>query len=800
MAEKFNRLFLLALRIQQFLFRSVRGRLVLLVVAIAAPVGVLATFLILQSYASERAAVAPRLLSTARAICAVVDGEIDEGNAILTGLVATGAIRRDDFKGLEATARRALADDERWFVLRDADGHEKVNTHFPEGATLRPVELSTDFLNAMQQGRPHISNLEVGANRDELLISLSRPFVNEGAAKYFLSLTTTPTTFAHALGIEHYAPGNIITVVDRNGRIVARSRNADKYVGKLATPDVVKGVKEAAEGTIDSVTLEKIPVLAAFSRARCGWSVLIGAPKSELYESARRLLTMALICSGLLTVAAVVLAKWIARALVRSVDAVTQDAETMRHGRMPEIRSSGLEETDFVMTAMRRTAETLLRRTRTLEALNELNAQLIGHRDIDKISQGVTDAARKVSGAEHAFFYYKSAGDSGSPNWMRTTSGTSAVASAPLESAVRPPLFDQVLEERNIVAIDDITTDVRYNKTSAHYGLVEGSAVVRSYIAVPVSTRNSEITGVIFLSHSEAGVFTNEMQQVIVGLAAEAAIAIENAKLYETLERELKAKSKTEAELRIAQMRLQEHAEQLEQKVEERTASLREAITQMEEFSYTVSHDLRSPVRAMNGYATLLIEDYGAQLNEEARGYLQRIQRASERMDQLTTDVLSYSRVARSDALLEKTDVHAVVSSTLEHYAELQPPAADVRVELPLHSVLAHEPSLRQCLANLLTNAVKFVKPGEKPRVVVRTEKKADRVRIWIEDRGIGIPPEFQNKLFRIFERVPLHTNYEGTGVGLAIVRKAAEKMGGSFGVESDGKNGSRFWVELNAG
>jgi signal transduction histidine kinase len=129
----------------------------------------------------------------------------------------------------------------------------------------------------------------------------------------------------------------------------------------------------------------------------------------------------------------------------------------------------------------------------------------------------------------------------------------------------------------------------------------------------------------------------------------------------------------------------------------------------------------------------------------------------------------------------------------------LNPGLADIIVVSPMHPMLAHEPSIAQAMANLLTNAAKFVKPGERPRITIRTEKRDHRVRIWVEDQGIGIPLKEQVKLFRIFERTLGARSYQGTGVGLAIVRKAIEKMGGSCGVESDGTTGSRFWIELDA-
>lgn len=251
-----------------------------------------------------------------------------------------------------------------------------------------------------------------------------------------------------------------------------------------------------------------------------------------------------------------------------------------------------------------------------------------------------------------------------------------------------------------------------------------------------------------------------------------------------------------EEALRESEARLQAHAEDLEVRVAERTASLREAIAQMEEFSYSVSHDLRAPLRAMNAYAQALVEDYGPQLDETARGYLERIQRSSVRMEKLTHDVLTYSRVARAEVKLADIDVEQLVRDVVSQYRELQSPAADVEVVAPLASVHGHESSLGQCLANLLTNSVKFVDRGVKPRIRIYTEA-GERVRLWIEDNGIGIAPEYQARLFRVFERVPTRLAYEGTGIGLAIVRKAMEKMGGTCGVVSDGRNGSRFWIEL---
>lgn len=253
-------------------------------------------------------------------------------------------------------------------------------------------------------------------------------------------------------------------------------------------------------------------------------------------------------------------------------------------------------------------------------------------------------------------------------------------------------------------------------------------------------------------------------------------------------------------ELRKTREVLARAHEDLERRVAERTASLNETIAQMEEFSYSLSHDLRAPVRAMKGYAEAALEDYGERLDEQGRAYLDRIIRSGSRMERLIQDVLTYSQVARTEITLQPVSLESLLRDLIQSYPGMQPPSADVSLRAPLHAVLAHEPSLAQVLSNLLANAVKFVAPGMTPRIQVWTERCGGQVRLWIEDNGIGIRPEQKKRLFRMFERVHAEQTYEGMGIGLAIVRKAVERMSGRLGVESDGTAGSRFWIELRSG
>jgi len=248
--------------------------------------------------------------------------------------------------------------------------------------------------------------------------------------------------------------------------------------------------------------------------------------------------------------------------------------------------------------------------------------------------------------------------------------------------------------------------------------------------------------------------------------------------------------------LREAQEQLSRHAQELEQQVNERTAALRQTVGELETFSYSVSHDLRAPLRAMQSFAVILAEECGSQVGPEGKEYIRRIISAANRMDRLIQDVLTYSRVAREDLRLVPLDVEKLVRDIVESYPNLHAPAAEVHLKGPFPRVLASEALLTQSISNLLGNAVKFVEAGVTPRVDVWAETTGHKtVNVFFKDNGIGIEADAQDKIFGIFER--LSTQYEGTGIGLAIVKKAMERMGGRVEVSSEPGKGSTFCLEL---
>jgi signal transduction histidine kinase len=238
----------------------------------------------------------------------------------------------------------------------------------------------------------------------------------------------------------------------------------------------------------------------------------------------------------------------------------------------------------------------------------------------------------------------------------------------------------------------------------------------------------------------------------------------------------------------------------LEIRVRHRTEELEEAIKELENFTYSIAHDLRAPLRGMAGFADLLIAEQAPKLDPEGQEFLGRIKESASRMDRLICDLLTYSRLARSDIDLDTVDLEALLDGILEEMAqELRARKADVDVRRPLPAVRGNRVTLSQALTNLVSNAVKFVAPGVEPRVTVRAEPKEKSVRLWVEDNGIGIPCEHHDRIFGVFQRLQQEESFPGTGIGLAIVKRATERMGGAVGVESEPGKGSRFWIELPA-
>ena len=253
-------------------------------------------------------------------------------------------------------------------------------------------------------------------------------------------------------------------------------------------------------------------------------------------------------------------------------------------------------------------------------------------------------------------------------------------------------------------------------------------------------------------------------------------------------------------QIKAAQRELIEANQLLEQRVEERTARIAEANAELRAFAHTVAHDLRAPLRNVEGFATALVEDEGERMSAEGRMFADRIVAAVVRMDRLITDLLAYSRLSRAELQLERVDLGAVVKAALRDLeAEIGASGARFDIAWPLPAVRGNATILAQVVGNLLSNAIKFVDTGVVPRIRISGVREGSVARLLIGDNGIGIAPEHREHVFGVFERLHGHERYPGTGIGLAIVRKGLERMDGKVAILDREGGGTTFELALQA-
>jgi signal transduction histidine kinase len=248
------------------------------------------------------------------------------------------------------------------------------------------------------------------------------------------------------------------------------------------------------------------------------------------------------------------------------------------------------------------------------------------------------------------------------------------------------------------------------------------------------------------------------------------------------------------------QARLQSVNDEIEAEVKRQTAELRAVNKQMESFCYSMAHDLKAPLRSIQSFSEVLVQDHGKDFSPEAKDLMRRIGNAGNRMNELVDDLLEYSRITTDRIALGAVDLTNVTDRVLVLLAaEIQEKQAVINVQRNLGVVLGHDATLLQVMLNLVTNALKYAKLDTPPVLTIFTQMHGDRIRLSVQDNGIGIALDYHKRIFELFECIPVEGRQNGTGLGLAIVAKSMERLGGTFGLDSQPRVGSTFWFELPA-
>jgi PAS domain S-box-containing protein len=434
---------------------------------------------------------------------------------------------------------------------------------------------------------------------------------------------------------------------------------------------------------------------------------------------------------------------------------------------------------------VKRVQQALREESNVLELLNSTGSARARQRDLRSLLQTVCDAATGISGARFGAFVYNGTDGAGEPFTLHAVSGTCSDEFARFGQPSGTATIAPILGGEGVVRSDDLGDDPRYRQSAPDFGLPAGHPGLRSYLAVPVVARSGEVLGRLMFGHPEPAIFSERTERIVGGIAAQAAVAIDNTRLYEAAQRAAEERKDLLESERLARAEA------------ERTSQMKD------EFLATLSHELRTPLSAILGWAQVLRR--GTRDTADLQRGLQTIERNARAQAQLIEDLLDMSRITSGKVLL---DIQTLTPTVFVDAAiETLRPAAEaknIRLEKEYDAdtgLIAGDPArLQQVIWNLLSNAIKFTPRDGLVRISMRPAGAS--VEIAVCDSGAGIAPEFITHVFERFRQGDASTTRQhgGLGLGLSIVKHLIEQHGGTVRVSSDGEQqGACFTVELPA-
>jgi PAS domain S-box-containing protein len=434
---------------------------------------------------------------------------------------------------------------------------------------------------------------------------------------------------------------------------------------------------------------------------------------------------------------------------------------------------------------VKRVQQALREESNVLELLNSTGSALARQRDLRSLLQTVADAATGISGARFGAFLYHGTDNAGEPFSLTALAGAASGDLARFGQPGPAAVVGPSLRGDSVVRSADVTADPGHDQSFPHFDLPEGHPPLRSYLAVPVVARSREVLGSLLFGHPEPGIFTERTERIVGGIAAQAAVAIDNTRLYEAAQRAAEERKDLLESERLARAEA------------ERTSQMKD------EFLATLSHELRTPLSAILGWAQVLRR--GTRGPDDLQRGLQTIERNARAQAQLIEDLLDMSRITSGKVLL---DIQTVAPALfIDAAIETVRPAAEaknIRLERDYEAgigMISGDPArLQQVIWNLLSNAIKFTPRDGLVRICLRAA--GAYVEVAVSDTGAGIAPEFITHVFERFRQGDASTTRQhgGLGLGLSIVKHLIEQHGGTVRVASEGEQrGATFTVELPA-
>ncbi len=470
------------------------------------------------------------------------------------------------------------------------------------------------------------------------------------------------------------------------------------------------------------------------------------------------------------------------------LDAVSRNLGTPPPVRAPppleEFRQKHL---GLLLAKLSQKAESVVPR---LDAMIELGLQLASERDPQQLLGNFCASARKVIGAKYATVAVL---DKETPTLRyQFASGMNTELAARLTSQSCPPVSDEVLSAREPRRLCGLPGDPQA------VGLPSEHPPVHSFLCAPIVSPDRVYGWLCLADKIGSAEFNDEDEGLAQILAAQVGRVYENGSLYMEVKRYVANLEAEVTERKRAEAEIQKLNAGLEKRVADRTAQLQLANQELESFSYSVSHDLRAPLRAITGFSEMLFKEHSRHLPSEGQHLLERVRSSAKRMERLMEDLLHFSRLGRQPLAKRAVRLSVLAEDIIRQLRELEP-ARQIEVHLGDLPDCVGDPSLlRQVFVNLLSNAFKFTSRTERPVIAVGCRRQEGKDVYFVRDNGAGFDMHYAERLFGVFQRLHAADQFEGTGVGLSIVQRIVQRHGGRIWAEAAVDQGAVFYFTLS--
>lgn len=693
-----------------------------------------------QEYLEGKGRLTRDTILTARALTQAVDAYLLQAQAIALALSTDDSLAKHDFRQFHKRAseilfRTGIGNN---VVLADAAGQQVANIRRAYGEPL-PRHSAPDVIRQVfATGRSVISDMRNGVVLRGPLINIDVPVFIDGKVAYVLSLAILPSQFETIIEHQGLPKSWITAVFDSSGTIVARSHAAEQFVGQKGTGEFIQRIHETREGAIETVTREGIPTFSIYSKSpTTNWSIGIGIPRQELAADLQRTLRWLAIGVIALFGGGCALALATGRRIALSVQRLKLLAMELGQGKPALKPFYRIQEVEDIAQAML---------------------------DADGERRKAEEALRNK---EQILRFALKAGHSGTFCWDVQTNET-------LWSDELLDLYGLRRDEFGGCSEDWLTCLVPEDREGGAAAIYQSLATGNFSLDFRIRRRND---GEVRWMAGRAQVLFDAERKPVRMLGINIDIT----------------------DLKQAEREIHRLNTELEERVRERTAELAAANRELEGFTFAASHDLKGPLSRLESFSRLLESRYRDRLEGDGLLFIDFIRQNALRLTQLVDDLLSHARVAQQELGLQPIDVQETVNAiVLEQTEGIRKHGAQIHLDVPPVAVLADPHLLQQVLVNLLENALKYSAQSSPPVIEIGGDSTTGRCRLWVRDNGIGFDMKYRERIFEIFRRLHAYNEIPGNGVGLALVRRAMERMGGRVWAESEPSQGAAFFLELH--